>query len=140
MPYSDPERQRKYQLQWMLNRRLGWIAEHGPCIDCGTWEHLEVDHVSARLKVSHRVWSWREEKRRKELAKCVVRCHSCHVLKTLLQHEHPEGEGSANAKLSEPEVLAIRASEEPYRVLALRYGVDHTLIYQIKKRKAWKHI
>ena len=78
MPYRDPVRQREFQNRWMKQRRLDWLAEHGPCVDCGTWDDLEVDHVDPATKVAHRVWSWSLVRREAELAKCVARCHSCH--------------------------------------------------------------
>jgi hypothetical protein len=46
MPYKDPEQQRQYQNDWIQRRRRDWLAEHGPCADCETWDDLEVDHVN----------------------------------------------------------------------------------------------
>jgi hypothetical protein len=85
MPYADRERQREYQLRYLLRRREQWIDENGPCKDCGSDDRLEVDHVDRHTKVSHRVWSWSAERRSKELAKCVVRCFNCHREKTRLE-------------------------------------------------------
>jgi hypothetical protein len=140
VPYKDPEHKLAWQRQRNAERRQNWLEANGPCVDCGSWECLEVDHVDASLKVSHKVWSWREERRLAELSKCVVRCHSCHLKKTRLKGEYAHGETHGNVKLTHVDVLAIRASGESYRKLAQRYNVDHTLIYQIKKRKIWTHI
>lgn len=140
VPYKDPARQSAYQTEWQRQRRLAWIVENGPCIDCDTWNLLQVDHIDAQLKITHRIWSWSKKRREAELAKCVVRCDSCHRKKTIEQQEHSYGEKHGSAKLTVQDVLAIRASTEAYRVLAKQYKVDHTLIYQIKKRKIWKHI
>jgi hypothetical protein len=82
VPYKDPVRQRQYQTEWCRRRRRAWLAEHGPCVDCGTWDDLEVDHVDPSIKVSHRVWSWARARRDAELAKCVARCFPCHGKKT----------------------------------------------------------
>lgn len=82
MGYKDPELQRAYQNHWIKQRRLDWLQEHGPCIDCGTWDSLEVDHVDPMQKVTHRVWSWKSERREAELVKCVARCTACHLEKT----------------------------------------------------------
>lgn len=82
MPYKDKAAQSRYQSEWMKRRRLAWIDEHGPCVDCGGSDRLEVDHVDPALKVSHRVWSWAKARRDAELAKCVVRCYRCHKAKT----------------------------------------------------------
>jgi hypothetical protein len=140
MPYKDPDRQREYQNRWLKDRRLAWIADNGPCIDCGTWDNLQVDHVDAKLKVTHRVWSWREDRRRKELAKCVVRCWPCHNRKTIQYHEKAHGGSNGAVKLTVNQVLEIRASDEHRTVLAVRYDVDESLIRQIRARKVWKYI
>lgn len=50
------------------------------------------------------------------------------------------GEKNPRARLSENEVLAIRASLERDRVLSKRYGVSYSLISQIRNRYVWKHI
>lgn len=42
--------------------------------------------------------------------------------------------------LKEDDVLAIRASDESGTILGKRYGVAKTTIYDVKKRKSWKHI
>jgi 5-methylcytosine-specific restriction endonuclease McrA len=86
MPYKNKAVQRKYQLEWMKNRRDEWIAANGPCIDCGSWNDLEVDHVNPDTKVTHRVWNLTQSKRLAELAKCVVRCSKCHKKKTAVEN------------------------------------------------------
>lgn len=50
------------------------------------------------------------------------------------------GEESGSAKLTNEQVLAIRASAEISRIVAARYGVALQTIYAIRKRKTWKHI
>jgi hypothetical protein len=82
MPYSDPERQKKYAREWLARRRSTWLKENGPCVNCGSWKGLEVDHVDPKKKVDHRVWSWSVERRNKELSKCQVLCARCHKKKT----------------------------------------------------------
>ena len=48
-------------------RREEWFAKNGPCVDCGSWENLELDHENPKTKISHAVWSWSERRRRIEL-------------------------------------------------------------------------
>lgn len=82
MGYKDPTARRAYARAWVARRR----AEHmngQACVDCGSVQNLEIDHVDASSKVEHRIWSWSEERRSAELSKCVVRCHACHMIKTL---------------------------------------------------------
>ena len=76
MPYADPAKQREYQRRWTAERRRGYLAGKC-CVDCGSEERLEFDHVEGE-KVSHRVWTWAAARLEEELAKCVVRCRSCH--------------------------------------------------------------
>jgi len=50
------------------------------------------------------------------------------------------GEKHNQVKLTEHQVLEIRASTESCRVLAKRFGVTSTSISNIKNRKVWKHV
>jgi hypothetical protein len=51
------------------------------------------------------------------------------------------GEKHSRAKLTETQVLAIRASENKFhRELAVEYGVTKTTITNIINRKIWKHL
>lgn len=62
--------------------RKEWLQEHGPCVECNSWEDLELDHKDPSTKISHSVWSWSIERRLKELEKCQVLCRECHLNKT----------------------------------------------------------
>jgi hypothetical protein len=82
MPYADRAAQQKYQREWVARRRREWLEQNGPCVDCGSWEQLEVDHEDPTKKLTHRVWSWAKGPRDAELAKCSVRCKKCHKKRT----------------------------------------------------------
>lgn len=82
MPYSDRNQQRTYVREWIAARRSAWFAANGPCVQCGSWLRLELDHVDPDRKVSHRIWSWSQERRDAELAKCQILCRVCHRAKT----------------------------------------------------------
>lgn len=143
MPYADPELQREYQRAWIAARRQAWLQEHGPCIDCGTWEGLEVDHADASTKVTHRVWSWSSARREAELAKCVARCRACHLVKTKAAGEYVnrlQGTKHPASKLTDEAVRVIKASGEGPRALARRFGVNSGTITNIRKGRAWKHV
>src|SRR4051794_5067110 len=103
MPYRDRLRQREYQRRWNATRRATWLAGKC-CVDCGSTSHLEIDHVVASDKADHRIWTWSEERRLRELAKCAVRCRPCHVRKGLRS-----GELRRSAVLVPEDVVAIRA-------------------------------
>ena len=136
MPYADFARQRAYQRQWMANRRASWIAQNGPCTDCGTWDDLQVDHVEAKTKITHRIWSWSRVRREAELAKCVVRCRICHERKTVLNREtvtQKPGELHTQAKLTASQADDIRASTLTNAQLALIYPVCRSHISRIRR-------
>lgn len=88
---ATPELQKEFQREWyqrvVRQRRKAWFKAHGPCVDCGSWKNLELDHAYPDKKVSHNVWSWSEHRRSVELAKCEPRCHSCHHKKTNVENK-----------------------------------------------------
>lgn len=64
----------------MAARRAAWIADNGPCRQCGSSDRLEVDHIDPEQK-KHKIsalWSWSAARRAAELAKCQVLCFRCH--------------------------------------------------------------
>lgn len=82
MPFKDKARKNEYSRKWIAERKAAWLLEHGPCVKCSSWVNLNVDHIDPKLKISHRIWSWSEERRDLELAKCQVLCYTCHLEKT----------------------------------------------------------
>ncbi len=82
MPYADPARRRDYMREWVARRRAEWFSGKC-CTRCGATEDLELDHVDASTKISHRVWHWSRERREAELAKCQPLCRPCHAAKSL---------------------------------------------------------
>jgi hypothetical protein len=79
-----------YQKQWYVDvvkkRREAWFAANGPCVDCGSWERLELDHDDPSTKVSHVIWGWGEFRRAEELSKCKPRCYDCHKKKSVKEN------------------------------------------------------
>ncbi len=82
MPYKDKQKQNKYLLDRLNRIRNSWLQENGPCGKCGSWKDLEVDHINPDKKECHKVWSWSNERRERELKKCQVLCYECHKIKT----------------------------------------------------------
>lgn len=95
MPYKDKDKQRQFVREWVAARKRTWLQANGPCVVCGSWEGLEVDHIQPNLKVTHKVWSWSEAKRAVELAKCQVLCENCHKQKTAAEKHRPIRHGTA---------------------------------------------
>lgn len=77
-----PDKKRSWQRNWLKARRDAWFTENGPCVKCGSWDNLELDHKNPRTKVANCVWSWTLKRREKELRKCQALCHICHAEKT----------------------------------------------------------
>lgn len=137
MPYKDKAKQKEYQRTWMARRREAFFKDKS-CVICGTKLDLELDHIDPGQKVSHNIWSWNEDRRSKELAKCQVLCETHHAEKS--KTECARGESNGMAKLTEEAVREIRTSKDPVKVLAARYGVHKMNIYRAKNRASWKHI
>jgi hypothetical protein len=131
---------RRYQNRWMQRRREEWIRSHGPCVRCGSWENLEVDHKDHTQKLINisNLWSLAPDnpKRVAELAKCQVLCHVCHVTKTNDSGAQtpPVGERHGLTHLTEGDVRDIRhrrLAGETYRELAERFSTGQTTIKDI---------
>ena len=48
--------------------------------------------------------------------------------------------GRTHNKLTQEQVLSIRADTDTYRTIGKKYNVTHDAVYKIKKRKTWAHI
>lgn len=77
---------RAYKARRHRARREQAIRELGGCcVDCGTTDNLEFDHVDASTKLLDigSLSSYSEARLQAELRKCVLRCVPCHVTKTV---------------------------------------------------------
>lgn len=81
MPYKDRNKKREYQREWCAKRRRDFL-DGKSCIECGSTEYLQLDHIDRTKKISHRIWSWTEERRKEEIKKCQILCKICHKKKT----------------------------------------------------------
>ena len=77
MPYKEKDKQREYQRVWRNARRSEYLCDKC-CNECGSVVDLNIHHIDQEAKVSHRIWSWSEDRRLEELSKCVVLCYECH--------------------------------------------------------------
>lgn len=151
VPYKNPERRRQYerdrrgslrqyQREWYARRRAEWFADKS-CVDCGSTDRLELDHVDPTQKVSHRVWSWSAARREAELAKCVVRCSDHHKAKSAT--EHLAGSALWNSRLTEDQVLDLRtryaAGGVTFRELGAELGVHRDTVRKAV-RYGWIHV
>lgn len=143
MGYSERrEYMRKYQREWIAKRRAAWFSDK-KCVDCGSKEKLEIDHVDREDKVTHAVWSWKKSRRDEELAKCEVRCNSCHKKRSAKQSlEWLSGENSVNCKITDVQVDEIRYKYSlggtTHKKLAEEYGISKTHVGNIVNYKVRK--
>ena len=121
MPYKDPKKrrafQREYQKKWIAQRRDEWLIANGPCVECGSWENLQIDHKDPNTKVSHRIWSWAKERREAELAKCQAMCEKCHNKKSAEEKRKPVSHGTHCAYASGCRCPACRQAQKEYMQL-----------------------
>lgn len=79
MSYSDRKAyMQKYQREWVAKRRHSFFKDK-KCALCESTEKLVLHHINPKEKESHNIWSWSEERRLKEIVKCIVWCESCHI-------------------------------------------------------------
>ena len=84
----DLDKKRKRQVEWKMNRRRDAVRQlGGKCVDCGSTENLEFDHVDPATKLYEmtNIWSRKLAIRVAEIAKCVLRCKDCHIIKTVAE-------------------------------------------------------
>jgi len=138
MPYADKKKQLEYQRKWMKARREQWLKENGPCVDCGSWENLQVDHDDPEDKVTHRIWSYSKEERDLELEKCEVRCKRCHCIKTR------NNDDQGNVTLT---VVIVRKIWEMKRKtgygktrIARKLKISESATGEVLRKKTWKDL
>lgn len=86
----DTQEHKDYMNQYMLNRRtvlLNKAKEQlgGKCVQCGSVEQLEFDHIDPSTKIFCVAWktiSVSYEALKLEVAKCQLLCGVCHLAKT----------------------------------------------------------
>ena len=96
-----------------------------------TWTVSRQEHTQAILAA---FWPWLGERRREKVKQFCAHMATAHLRRLHL------GEANYKAKLSEEDVLFIRASSEKGRVLARRFGVTETNISSIKRFQTWRHL
>lgn len=131
------EAQREYQRLWMRQRRTEWLEANGPCVQCGSWDRLEVDHKDRSQKITHAVWSWSKVRREAELVKCQVLCYKCHKAKTS-NELRVAMIGKPNLRCRVLTVVDVRkmrtltATGMTNRAVAKKLGVSSTLVSMVR--------
>jgi hypothetical protein len=135
----------------VTNRRQEWLSKNGPCVDCGSWENLEVDHVDPSTKDPRLrkgsgsvIFTWKAEKREKELAKCVVRCHECHMAKTIKNEENIlRGEENNSTNYTSEKVLtAVAMMDKGLKIQEITdiLGIPGSTLRGWRSGAKWNHL
>ncbi|MEM1417446.1 MAG: HNH endonuclease [Myxococcota bacterium] len=124
---------REYQREWMAARRAKFF-EGKACARCGATEGLELDHVDPTEKVTHCVWSWSEQRRSEELAKCQVLCRRCHKAKTRRQI------ALLDERLVSEARDRYRAGGISQKSLAAVYGVSENTMHKALTGQTWANV
>lgn len=92
MPYKNPLDLKIARKRWKKSRLLRnkekkrvWISENGPCVKCGSWNQIEIDHivpVGRRNYDNVDIFGWAPERLKKELQNCQCLCNACHCKKS----------------------------------------------------------
>lgn len=92
----------EYMLKRYHRRRAEWLSTLGSCcIDCGSLNNLEFDHDDRTTKsfdVAKALSGWSDKKLVAEMAKCVLRCNSCHAEKSANEESVGHGGGLTGKK------------------------------------------
>jgi 5-methylcytosine-specific restriction endonuclease McrA len=131
------EAQRRWYQRVAKARRIAWLKSNGPCVKCGSCKNLEVDHRDPTTKVDHNLWTWREDRREAELAKCQVLCHECHREKSSAESSKlNKGKPNTWQRILKPQdVREIRKlADEGWSngELATYFGVGRTTICDVR--------
>jgi hypothetical protein len=141
------EQMRAYMQERRTRIRAEMVARlGGVCVQCGSVEVLEFDHKDPKTKL-FAIANGLDRPRVELLAevdKCQLLCPLHHQEKTRgdgSNAKRARGERSASARLTTESALAIKqAVGLTHRELAVRYGVSHTAVTNIRTGKTWKHI
>lgn len=158
---SLPYQVRRKSLAERLNEKTAPPDANGCTVFTGAKGRSGHGHIFRDKKAAaygaHRL-AW--ELRHGPIPKGIVVCHRCDV-PACVNVEHlwlgthddnmrdkaekgrayrMQGIDHPLAKLTDEKVRAIRADERPYPKIAADHGIDRSLVYLVKRRKAWAHI
>ena len=91
--FKNREAKNGYARKWIAKRKADYLSDKR-CVVCGSKEFLEIDHIDPATKISHRIWSWSEERRSEELSKCQTLCFDHHKVKTMASYASKRTHGT----------------------------------------------
>lgn len=163
--YCSRDCYRTHQAALEVERFWGYVEKAGPS-ECWRWTHTFFGTgYGAFLPFGKRVYvgahRYSAMLAELDIPKGKHICHSCdnrwcvnpkhlfvgspkeNIHDAVQKQRHPHGESSGHAKLTEVEVIQIRAaaaSGSLHEELAARFGVARSNIGMIVRRKTWRHI
>lgn len=90
------EYMREYMLKRYYKRRqLAFDILGEICVNCGSKENLEIDHIDPSLKTMNlsKMWNITEQRYLNELNLCQVLCNACHKTKSSIDNGVEHGGG-----------------------------------------------
>lgn len=119
---------RNYQRNWMRDRRGSYFKDKC-CEECGSTEKLELHHIDPSNKFTHKIWSYREDIREKEIAKCSVLCQRCHLKETIVQHSYHSKSRYSKGCRCEICRYAKKLSNDKYK-----HKLDYNVLDELNKK------
>ena len=119
---------REYMLRRYRRRReQGFSIIGRKCVDCGSTENLEFDHVDRGQKTHDvaKIFSYRNEVFLTEVRKCVPRCHACHKARTSEQMSVEHGGGVSGRRACPCQLCKEKKREYMRAWKANRTNQDH---------------
>lgn len=100
---NSKEYMNEYMKRRYRERRSIFIVQlGGKCVDCGSVDNLQFDHVNCEEKefdIAKRLASAPIDVLSNEIKKCVLRCEMCHIVKTSAEDNSvPHGGGLSGKK------------------------------------------
>jgi hypothetical protein len=144
MPMKTKELQVEYQRQWIANRRAAYFIDK-KCVVCGSVEKLRLHHKDRKLKVTHKVWSWSEQRRHEELAKCEVLCQQCHVAHHRKDDTYHSGLGRTPIGIKlDPTIVSdiriLKTSKKSNRKIGLMLNIPRQTIDDVVSGRTWSWV
>lgn len=101
--------------RYRQRRTLAFSIIGDRCVNCGSKDQLEIDHVEREGRPSgkkfSRFWNMSMDKFLEELDKCQPLCHDCHLLKSRDDLGVPHGGGVSGKRNCRCELCSRKKSE-----------------------------
>lgn len=79
---------KEYNKKYKLHRKRAWLAEHGPCNECGSHSGLVLLRADRSMLLGDRIWTHSEEKRMAALEGCTVLCRRCVAKRVIIRSRY----------------------------------------------------